>query len=241
MFVEFEYYCNGQPLQTNKYFYVNSLGTSYQINDLQFFISNVAVCINGAWTQKSVQFKDFDGITKQYCEPYYFDAEDTLKQNYISFEVKKRKLKIDSIRFTFGIPKNLNIPYSLTDSELARMYWPEALGGGYHYMKLNIKFIDNQELVSLFNCHLGRGVVGDNFVDNDFTVTLPVEHTDFNKPNNDFHVKIRMNIDKWFSATNTIDFNLYTKGIMGNQEAMGRIIENGKNAFSVYQESYKAD
>ncbi|MCQ2605823.1 MAG: hypothetical protein MJ204_04685 [Bacteroidales bacterium] len=228
VFVNVDYYCDGKPLKTNDYCYSNSFGTTYQITDLQFFLSNFAICVNGKWLTKSIQIKEFDGVQRQYSEPYYFDYTDSLLQNTIVFTVKERKFTVDSVRFTFGIPKELNVPYSLTDSKLARMYWPETLGGGYHYMKLNLKFIDNQTLMSLFNCHLGKGVVADGFVDNDFVVTLPVTKEKQSKG-----IVIRMDLDKWFTGPNPIDFNLYTKGIMGNQEVMGKILENGMNVFSV--------
>ncbi|MCQ2607613.1 MAG: hypothetical protein MJ197_02850 [Bacteroidales bacterium] len=198
---------------------------------MQFFVSNVAICIEGEWLTESTQIKKSVGYQKQYEEPYYFDSNESLLENNIVFAVKKKNAKIDSVCFTFGIPKELNVPYSLKDAQLARMYWPEVLGGGYHYMKLNLKFIDNQNLVSLFNCHLGRGVVGDSFVDNDFTVTLPITNENPKKKNN--IITIQMNLEKWFDGLNPIDFNLYTKGIMGIQEVMGKISENGRSAFQV--------
>ncbi len=229
--VNLSYWCDGKPLQTNNFCYANSLGTTYQVNELQFFLSNMAICVDGKWITESIQITKSGDSQKQYVEPYYFDSNESYQQNYIAFNVKKQKTTVDSVRFTFGLPRELNVPYSLRDSKLARMYWPEVLGGGYHYMKLNLKFVDSQDSISLFNCHLGRGVVEDVFVDNDFTVTLPTDGICLNSEKN--FVEIRMNVDKWFSGPNPIDFNLYTKGIMGNQEVMGKILENGKSAFQI--------
>ena len=234
--VDFELKCEGFYLYTTEFIYTNAFGTKYQINDVQFFISNIEIRVNGKWISNATQIKE----DKEYTEsPFYWDDKHVAQD--FSFPIKTKKPMVDSIRFTFGIPKELNKSYSLEDPELARMYWPEVLGGGYHSMKLNIKFIDKQDSVSLFNCHLGRGVVGDTFIDNDFSVTLPVAPTtiffnlspkEWHKKTTTYNVTVTMNIEKWFLEPNPIDFNLYTKGIMGNQEVMGKIIENGKNVFS---------
>ena len=44
-------------------------------------------------------------------------------------------------------------------------------------------------------------------------------------------IDIIMHVEKWFSQPNKIDFNLYTKGIMGKQDIMSQLCENGKNVF----------
>lgn len=238
--VDFALQCEGDYITASnpqiEFPYTNAFGTKYQINDVQFFISNIEIRVNGKWISNATQIKK----NKEYARsPFYMDDKYLL--NRVSFSIKAKQPVVDSIRFTFGIPKELNKSYSLEDPEMARMYWPEALGGGYHAMKLNIKFIDNQDSVSLFNCHLGRGVVGDTFIDNDFSVTLPVAPTtiffdlspkEWHKKTTTYNVTVTMNIEKWFTESNPIDFNLYTKGIMGNQDVMGKIIENGKNVFS---------
>lgn len=241
--VDFALQCEGKYISSKspqtEFNYTNAFGTKYQINDVQFFISNIEIRVNGEWISNATQIKK----DKEYTQsPFYMDDKYLLNRLHFSFSIKAKQPVVDSIRFTFGIPKELNKSYSLEDPEMARMYWPEALGGGYHYMKLNIKFIDKQDSVSLFNCHLGRGVVGDTFIDNDFSLTLPVAPTtDYNelspkqwhKKTSIYGLSVTMNIEKWFTEPNLIDFNLYTKGIMGNQEVMGEIIENGKNTFSV--------
>ena len=238
--VDFALQCEGDYITASnpqiEFPYTNAFGTKYQINDVQFFISNIEIRVNGKWISNASQIKN-----NKECRESPFYLDDKYLLNRVSFSIKAKQPVVDSIRFTFGIPKELNKSYSLEDPEMARMYWPEVLGGGYHSMKLNIKFIDNQDSVSLFNCHLGRGVVGDTFVDNEFSITLPVAPTtiffnlspkEWYKKTTTYNVTVTMNIEKWFLEPNPIDFNLYTKGIMGNQEVMGKIIENGKNVFS---------
>ena len=38
------------------------------------------------------------------------------------------------------------------------MFWPEMLGGGYHYMKMNMIWSDTSAL-NPFNMHLGIGQI----------------------------------------------------------------------------------
>lgn len=232
LYVSFDQRCEGEHVKLNQYVYTNALDTKYQINQIQYFISDIEFRVNGQWIIGNAELVSGNPrLFENNC--CYIDCENepiTLRIN-----IKKRKAIIDSIRFVFGIPKEKNISYSLTYPELARMYWPEVLGGGYHYMKTNIKFIDSQDSVSLFNCHLGRGVENDTFIDNDFKITLPCYISPKDKLH---HLVIIMNVDKWFSEPNKIDFNLYTKGIMGKQDIMSQISENGKNVFRVSSHFY---
>lgn len=208
------------PVVLNKFIYKNECGTTYQINQIQYFISNIAVhTTKGQWICDSTI--------------HYVDIE---KSETLNTEIAlSRKISIDSIRFTFGIPQNQNKSYIFKNPPHSLMFWPDVLGGGYHYMKLNTKFIDKQDSVSLFNCHLGRGVVNDTFIDNDFTMTFPCKLTFNSKKENHYHpqIDIIMHVEKWFSQPNKIDFNLYTKGIMGKQDITSQLCENGKNVFEV--------
>ncbi|MBO7054672.1 MAG: hypothetical protein J6W37_04745 [Bacteroidales bacterium] len=220
------------PVVLNKFIYQNECGTKYQINQIQYFISDIELHVNGEWIgNPEVCFGNPRLFVNNCC---YIDCEN--EPIGLQFTIKKNKISIDSIRFVFGIPKDKNIPYSFSNPELARMYWPEALGGGYHYMKTNIKFIDKQDSVSLFNCHLGRGVGNDTFIDNDFAMTFPCKLTFNSKKATPYfypRIDIIMHVEKWFSQPNKIDFNLYTKGIMGKQDIMSQLCENGKNVFEV--------
>jgi hypothetical protein len=62
------------------------------------------------------------------------------------------------------------------------MFWPEVLGGGYHYLMINGKWIDNNNQSKIYNFHLGRGQLYKGnvinvdsiygFVDNSFALFL---------------------------------------------------------------------
>ena len=220
--MQFFNYCNGKPVEYNKTIYTNSLGTEFQINQIQYFVSNFSIFIAG----KEVQFP-----LNYYVDEAYNNTSITLSP--LKLKIPKNAT-IDSVRFTFGFSKEGNQSYMYKNKPESLMFWPEVLGGGYHYMKTNIKYINKDNELALFNCHLGRGQIKENdtttFVDNDFTVTLPCSIA-YNKKEMNI-IPLRMDMEKWFYGPNVIDFNDYM-GIMDKQNVMSKICENGQKAFSI--------
>ena len=221
--VEFQHYCDGKPVILNQFIYKNATGTTYQVCQIQYFISNIAFRVNGKWLCDST-------VT-------YIDVEKPLP--IVTTTLPKKNCVVDSVRFTFGLPAEQN-SYMPSKKDWAQMYWPEIMGGGYHYMKLNLKFLNGQDSVYLFNCHLGRSMETDaqqvlqgNITDNNFTLTIPCPFQLSAKTNPSTTIAIRMNVEKWFSQPNPLIFSNYTKGIMGKQEIMHAICENGERAFSI--------
>ena len=115
--------------------------------------------------------------------------------------------------------------------------WPEYLGGGYHYLKLNGKWVDNDGVLRPFNFHLGIGQIYDDegnivkYVQNYFEVSLPGSQLEI-KANRTTTAVITMNVEEWFEDPNVFDFNYWGGDIMENQQAMQAAKENGHNVFS---------
>lgn len=121
------------------------------------------------------------------------------------------------------------------------MTWPGVLGGGYHYMKMNLKYLNTKGQLSNFDCHLGRGQLRDpngkitGFVPNNFRVSLTSSFVIKSKETK--NIQLIMNIEKWFDASHKIDFNNYG-GIMENEKAMRSFCENGRHAFAIKISEY---
>ena len=111
------------------------------------------------------------------------------------------------------------------------MFWPDYLGGGYHYMKTNILYLDKDGKINAFNCHIGRGQVYNaegepvEYIDNDFRVKVAVKKV------NGFAV-INLDISMMFDYPNAEIFTDY-HGIMNNQKAMKTFSENIKAGFEL--------
>ena len=138
-----------------------------------------------------------------------------------------------AIRFTFGLDESDNQTGLFTDPPESEMFWPEMLGGGYHYMKLNGKYLNAEDRLAPMAIHLGIGQNEDctEFYQNYFIVELPIE---FNvKVNTENQLDLTMVIDNWFRNPNTIDFDEFGSHIMQNQTAQRLLKGNGKDVFRI--------
>lgn len=227
----FSHKVNGESLKFDTMLYRTSLGNNYKVTDLQYFVSRVSLhSVKGKWNTITTD----DGI-------HYTDARD----NYsCSWWVNDLLLAgtYDTVAFTFGLDENQNTSGRFPDPPERDMFWPDILGGGYHYMKMNLKWKNETMSQSLpFMFHLGIGqvyasgtvnpdsIIG--FVQNYFRVTLPCK-LDLSAGSTR-QIMLQMNVDRWFDGNNAFDFSAYPDGIMQNQEGMFKACLNGRKAFSI--------
>lgn len=221
----------GNSAMTDTMIYRTRLGNDYLISDLQYFISNLKIhYTQGKWTI----FHDKSAIR-------YIDLRNPSTHKWETM-VDFNSGDFDSIAFTFGIGPEDNTSYRFINPPERDMAWPEILGGGYHYMKMNLKWKKdgwNESLPFMF--HLGRGqmyegssmtpdsIIG--YIDNSFNVRLPI-NTEMNEEYPAGLIIITMNIDRWFDGADSFDFSAYPMGIMQNQSGMFRAVTNGHQAFT---------
>ncbi|MCX6251895.1 MAG: hypothetical protein NTX61_14225 [Bacteroidetes bacterium] len=219
------------PLYFDSLMYTTANGTHYMITDLQYFISRVKFHhVNGSWqdvkTNKGLHYVD----GRSWFSPFWNLYLDTFFGT------------VDSISFVFGLDAADNISYRFPDPPLRDMFWPEILGGGYHYMKMNLKWKGDtmqEPLPFMFHIGIGQTYKGDSvvpdsitgYVQNYFTLRFPLK---IEFPDTGFtYIVIQMDIGKWFDSENVFNFSDYPNGMMQNQEAMNKACLNGRNAFSV--------
>jgi len=138
----------------------------------------------------------------------------------------------NNVSFTFGFDNDEN--YSETYTDLNSTSWnvPELLGGGYHYMQLEGKFIDNTTTEKGYAYHTIRAVDNSEtelvFQDTFFEVNLgEVTIT------NNALFNIEMNIAEWFKTPNSWNLNLLNNMLMPNFDAQVMMYQNGQNVFSL--------
>jgi len=223
----FHHYCDGLELEYDVRKYTNAAGNEYMVNEIQYFISDVYLnrtgndYLIGAW--KDIHYVDSDIESSQEWIVY----DDLTTQYYTG------------IRFTFGISESKNYSLMFTDPPESLMFWPEYLGGGYHYMKLNGKWLDTNGLERPYNFHLGIGqeydaVSGDitGFIQNYFEVEVPASSFVI-YPGETTYIDLVMHVDRWFANPHTYDHNYWGGDIMQKQEAMKVGCENGQDVFEV--------
>lgn len=228
---KFTHKVDGQALLVDTFIYTNTAGNNYLINEIQYFISDVSLHnSNGSFytigKDNGIHYLDTDIPSTQT----WANGEDIPAGNY------------QSISFTFGISEAKNQSNMYVNPPESNMFWPEYLGGGYHYMKMNGQWIDTLGSPRLFNFHLGIGqiysgnvIVIDSitgFVQNYFTVNIP--SSSFTLEENQTKViEIVMNIESWFDTPNVWDHNDIGTNIMQNQPAMQKAKENGADVFTL--------
>ncbi|HCY96693.1 MbnP family protein [uncultured Polaribacter sp.] len=137
------------------------------------------------------------------------------------------------LTFRFGFSDEDNTDGAYKDLNSVNFGVPGMLGGGYHYMQFDGKYIDNNNEEAGFNYHTIRAVdktEPDNlkFEDTSFNVDLG---TVIITKNTD--IEIKMNLAEWFKNPTTWDLNKLNTVLMPNFEAQQMMRDNGKTAFSL--------
>ena len=207
---------DGTPLIFDTLRYTNEAWNPYLVNEVQWFISNL-------------EMEDYNGNCILLAKTWYIDTDIPETQSRQISDVPTGDYRM--IRFTFGFNDADNQSGIFSNPPESNMFWPDELGGGYHYMKLNGKYQNTDGLLIPLAIHLGRGQNASHteFYDNSFTVELPIELNVWE--GQDHPVDIVMNINRWFRNPHVYDFNTFGSAIMQNQVAQQLLKENGHDVF----------
>ncbi len=218
---------SGNAINYDTMIYVNEAGNKYTVNLIQYFISDVTLHRSDGTSLL------LDG----YEDIHYVDTDIDSTKTY-TFKDNIPVGTYNTISFTFGINEKKNKSLMFVNPPESFMFWPEKLGGGYHYMKLNGSWVNTSGQVSPFNFHLGIGQIYESFPDsitrfvqNYFNVKMAEIPIEINAKDT-CRVEVTMNVENWFQSPNTYDHNYWGGEIMQNQEAMQQVVENGFDVFS---------
>lgn len=216
------YAVNGGPLVCDTLRYVNEAGNPFLVTEIQWFLSRLELQNEqGEW----IAFGEGD-------QPYYIDTQLPETQTLRSQPLPTGHYR--ALRFTFGLDEADNRTGRFPNPPESNMFWPDLLGGGYHYMKLNGKWQDAEGRRVPLNIHLG---IGQNesltaFYPNHFSVTLPADLT--LSAGQHAEAQLLMTIDNWFRSPHVYDFGTDGSAIMQNQAAQAKLKENGADVFSFH-------
>ena len=227
----FEHRVNGEALEFDQMLYTNGAGNEYLVNEIQYFLSGLLLISEDG---SMVALNSWEDI-------HYVDTDipGSLSKTFPD-EIPAGRYR--ALQFTFGLDEEMNQSMLFVNPPESLMFWPELLGGGYHYLKLNGKWRDTLDQVSPFNFHLGIGQIYEHYPDvireyvhNHFEVSInnldlvvaPDETSEF---------RLIMNVENWFRTPNIYDHNFWGGDIMQNQEAMQTACENGWDVFTVEHE-----
>jgi len=203
----------------NLFNYTNSYGTVLSIERLRYLISDLVLTKNNGQTVVLEGYRLVDLSNENSLEYMPIDLIETGAYSNISFV------------FGFTNEKNTNGGYTDLNSESWNV--PSILGGGYHFMQMDGKFLtaDNEE--QGYNYHAIRAADNPGETpsfpqDTFFRVDLGAVTV-----RGDAEVNIAMNIAEWFKNPNSWNLNEYNQMLMPNSEAQIMIYENGQNVFTL--------
>ncbi|KJD31673.1 hypothetical protein PK35_12995 [Tamlana nanhaiensis] len=196
--------------------FTNANGEQMSIEKLRYLISNITL------TNTDNASFSLDG---------YYLIDVTNNQGLSFTPTASIPPGVYNLSFTFGFNNDDNYQ-NYPDLNAASWSVPEMLGGGYHYMQLEGKFIDNASAEVGYAYHAIRAV--DNSGDElQFTDTfIEVDLGEITVSNNTA-VTVEMNIAEWFKTPNTWDLIELNNMLMPNHDAQVMMYENGQNAFSL--------
>jgi len=135
--------------------------------------------------------------------------------------------------FRFGFTKEKNSSGIYQDLNSNNFGVPEILGGGYHFMQFEGRFIDQNSETSPFLYHTisaynNTDVANVISTDTSFEVTLSSIEI-----KNNATIEIKAGLAQWFEKPNTWDLNILSTDLMGNYDAQIKMSANGKSVFSL--------
>ncbi len=229
LYVKIDYSINGKPLITDSLCYVNEAGNEFMITEIQWFLSRSELQDeHGDWFR--LDHKEVElpfAYTMDWV--FYIDTNIPESQTLEIAPLPVGHYKV--LRFNFGLNEDDNQSGLFNNPPESNMFWPEPLGGGYHYMKLNGKYLAENGQLAPLNIHLGIGQNEDHttFYQNYFTIEMPIDFTI--KENTENQLDLTMIVDNWFRNPNLYDFNEWGSAIMQNQAAQQTLKENGHDVF----------
>ena len=225
------YEINGKPLVTDTLCYTNEAGNLFLITEIQWFLSDIQLLDQEGDWHTLRQREAMDSVAELTEHIFYIDTD--IPESQTLYGKKISTGHYTALRFTFGLDEYDNYTGLFNDPPESEMFWPDILGGGYHYMKLNGKYASSGSRLKPMAIHLGIGQNEDRteFYQNYFIVELPI---DFDvKANADNRLDLTMVIDNWFRNPHTIDLNELGSSIMQNQNAQRLFNGNGKDVFRI--------
>ena len=199
--------------------YTNVKGNLLSIERLRYLISDI-------------EFTKANGETI-LLEGY--NLVDVTNQTNLSFTPYQKILTgtYSNVSFVFGFVNEKNIDGAYNDLNAVSWNVPLMLGGGYHYMQLDGKFLNSNNESQGYNYHAIRAAdnPGPNPTfpqDTFFRVNLGAITIAA-----DTEISVAMHIEEWFKNPYSWDLNVYNQMLMPNSEAQILMYQNGQNVFSI--------
>jgi hypothetical protein len=180
--INFSHHVDNQAISSDSLDHTNEAEESYNVNTLKYILSDIKLLGNNTETL----LKDI----------HYVDVND---ESTLFFESDVINNGSYTLRFTFGLDSTKNISNNyVNESFHTTMAWPEMMGGGYHYMKLEGAYEYDS---TFYNTHTGPTMGMDySFSQHFMDLNINIDNSTAN-----LEYVISMNINNWYKNPNTIN------------------------------------
>jgi hypothetical protein len=200
---------NGEKVFPDTLMHPHAGGYLYGISRLEYFISNIRLL-----TSKG-EVWEIDGA-------YYVNAFRASTHILESKLVPEGRYK--GLAFYIGLPEALNQSGALpTTLENLNMAWPDQMGGGYHFLKLEGKYGKEGEERHGYAFHLGENL---------YLVEVKVEG-EFWLKEKENGLKLVMDIAEWLQNPYLIDFEKHGSHSMYDDALKQKLAANGSSVFRI--------
>lgn len=191
--------------------YTNSSGNIYSIHNINLYISNISI-------------KRDDGFLYKSKQIFYMDPNINGK-NILQID-SIPKGNYNEIRFLVGIDSTRNIDFGMpTTTDNLNMAWPSAMGGGYHFIKIEGHYLDSINVTKGYAIHLGK---------NENLVPIII-NKNLSQLSSLHNYSLQFNINEVFKNPYTYNLNIDKNYTMSDSLAMKKIKLNMQDAFSIIQ------
>jgi len=203
--VDMEYTFGNEVFEPDSLRYEILSGDSVSVTRMEYYISNIEFYKNGVWKGSDAYF--------------YMNALDPK-----GFSIEADVNSCDSIRLILGLTPENNKTSALKPlPENVKMAWPDVMGGGYHFLKLEGHFLDKNREYKGYALHMGTNATARTHV-----MPLDAELTE-----DEQELKLAMDIGSWFQSPYTFDFKSGLNYTMGIDSLMTHLANNGEGSIKV--------
>lgn len=218
--IDFSHRFNQQVVTSNNFNalqYTNGFGTTLSLTRLRYLISEISFT-----NQQGIKtlVKDYQLIDVGENTGMLIDGITLAEGTYL-------------LNMRFGFSETANTSSIYPDLNAASWNVPQMLGGGYHYMQMEGRFLDLNNQESIYAYHTISAVQnpGPDNIREDTSIALTLGEVNITQ--DAIQINITMDIDQWFENPNLWDLNLLNGMLMGNYTAQKLMQENGQTVFSL--------
>ncbi len=201
--LNFNHHCDNVALSNDLLTHTNQAGENYNVLTLKYIVTDIKLSTNNK-DHEEILIKDLHYVDISDPSTMFIESEIIENGSYI-------------LSFRFGLDSTKNISNSLVNESFhPTMAWPDMMGGGYHYMKLEGSYMNDS---TFYNTHTGP-TMG---MDHSFSVIFGNE-ININNNTENLEYSLDMNINNWYQNPHTINL---APAIMMDMPKQMQLMGNG--------------